>query len=48
MSQTIWKPFLMKRNVNNNVCEVRSLCMEGIFKIYVWVHVPLAVVMNTL
>ncbi len=32
MSQTIWKPFLRKRNVNNNVCEVRSLCMEGIFE----------------
>ncbi len=48
MSKMIWKPFWMKKNVNNNVCEVRSLCMEGIFEKYFWVHVPLAVVIKTL
>ncbi len=48
MFQTMWKPFWMKKNVNNNVYEVRSLCMEGIFEKYSWVHVPLAVVIKTL
>ncbi len=48
MSQTIWKPFLRKRNVNNNVCEVQSLCIEGIFEKYVWVHIPVALVMKAL
>ncbi len=43
----IWKPFLIKRNVNSNVCEVRSLCMDGIFEKYAWVHLPMAVVMET-
>ncbi len=48
ISQTIWKPFLLERNVNNNVREVRSLCMKGIFEKYAWVHVPLAIIMKTL
>ncbi len=39
---------MMKRNVNNNVCELRSLCMEGIFHKYAWIQVLLAVVMKIL
>ncbi len=31
---------LDEENVNDNVCEVRSLRMEGIFEKYFWVHVP--------
>ncbi len=38
----------MKKKVNNNVCEVQSLCLEGIFEKCSCVHVPLAVVSKTL
>ncbi len=47
MSQSICKPFWMKKTINNNVCEVRSICMQGIFEKYSWVHVPIAVVFKT-